>query len=298
MNTRWMVNNLFLAGLAVLATACGPDLKITVADVSWDNYQQAVSFTLENQGDLAASAFNVELALGEGSSIDPGLVHKIYIPGLAPGEKSRFEGLSLRYFLHPENECLGQATSLTFSIDPQNVVVEQDEKNNYRVLNVDPICLPCDEMVRFEDLPSGIEFTPISHIASEGTRFAIGSLEGNSHFGTVRTSLATGWGKSLWLNHVWLQPKLSAPRHYIAFDVVWAEGTVYLEINGDAGGSPYTNAETLNGTIIGGVRLELDSFQNGFGVWHLYGPIHSLKVGGQDLAIDNMLFWKNQINSL
>ena len=285
----------WLAVLALLASSCSPDLAIIQATANWDNVQQSGSFVLVNNGMKTTAPFEVQITLLDETDAVVEVAYTTIINGLGYGEKLEFKNLSLRHLLTPENQCLGQVTQAVFSIDPQNAIQEVDETNNRQAVEVTPIHVACDEMIRFEDLPAGIEFTPISHIASEGMGFAISALPMSGDYATVRSGLAVGNGQVLWLNNVWLQPKLSTPRHFIAFDAGYFGGDIYLEINGDTGASPYPDVAAIDGIVIGGVSVSVSGKPDNPGVWYFNGEIKSFKVGGQELAIDNLLFWTQKI---
>ncbi|MCB9264750.1 MAG: hypothetical protein H6558_06985 [Lewinellaceae bacterium] len=294
MKKKPIVTILAAGALALVVFGCKPDLSLSRASVSWDDNQQAASFILENRGGASASSFDVEILLVEGSVNLPGITHTIPIAGLAAGEKLEFRNLSLRYLLEPGNECLSRITEAIISIDPRNVIAEANENNNRQAVKIPAIQVPCEGMVRFENLASGIEYTPISHIASDGVRFAIRALPDEGAYAAALQGLSLGHGQLLWLNHVWLEPKLCTPFHYISFDAGYYGGDIYLEVNGDTGASPYPDISAIDGITIGGVAVEVSGEGDNPGIWSFSGPINSFKVGGHSLAIDNMIFWRQQ----
>ena len=285
----------WLAALAFLASSCNPDLAIIQATTNWDNVQQSASFVLVNNGMKTTTPFEVQILLLDDSNSVVEVAYSKVINGLGYGEKLEWKHLSFRHLLQPDNQCLSNVTQVVFSIDPQDVIREVDETNNRQAVEAPPIHIACDEMIRFEDLPPGIEFTPISHIASEGMGFTISALPNSGDFATVRSGLDVGHRQLMWLNNVWLQPKLSSPRHFIAFAAGYFGGDIYLEINGDTGASPYPDVAAIDGIVIGGVSVSVSGKPDNPGVWYFNGEIKSFKVGGQELAIDNLLFWTQKI---
>lgn len=281
---------------AILASGCKPDLTAVKATVNWNNAEQSASITIKNRGMVAAAAFDLQVILEEQDpATGPEIVHSITVNGLAAGESLEFRNLSLRHLLRPENDCLGRVAEVVVLLDPVNAIQEWNEGNNRKAVKVPAAVVDCGEMVRFESLAMGIEFTPISHIASDGVGFAIRALPDGGDFATIRRGLPVGNGQVIWLKNVWLEPKLCMPRHYIAFDVGYYGGAVYLEVNGDTGASPYPDIAAIDGITIGGVAIDVGSSEKDIpGVWQFNGVIHSIKIGGQDLAIDNMLFWTQQ----
>ena len=284
-----------VAGLAFLASSCNPDLAVIQATTSWDNVQQSASFVVVNNGMKTTSPFEMQILLLDDSNALVEVAYSKVINGLGYGEKLEWKHLSFRHLLQPDNQCLSKVTQAVFFIDPQDVIREVDETNNRQAVEVLPIHIACDEMIRFEDIPSGINFTPISHIASDGMGFAISALPNSGDFATVRSGLDVGHRQLMWLNNVWLQPKLTTPRHFIAFDAGYFGGAIYLEINGDRGASPYPDVAAIDGITIGGVTVSISGNTDNPGVWYFNGEIKSFKVGGQELAIDNMLFWTQTI---
>ncbi len=282
------------AALAFLASGCGPDLAITRASANLDNVQQSASFVIVNNGAKTTSPFEMEILLLDDAGAVVAVAYQKSINGLGYGEKVELKNISLRHLPSPDNDCLGIVTQAVFSIDPQDVIRELDESNNRRVVKVQQISAVCDEIVRFEALPVGKEFIPISHIASDGISFAIRALPERKGFAMARNDLALGNGQAMWLKNAWLEPRICLPRHYIAFDAGYYGGEIFLEVNGDMGGSPYPNLAAIDGAIIGGVAVEVSGDGDNPGVWQFNGVVNSLKIGGQELAIDNILFWTQQ----
>lgn len=282
------------AALALLASSCGPDLAITQASANLDNVQQSASFAIVNNGAKTTSPFEIEILLLDDAGAVVEVAYRKAISGLSYGEKVALKNISLRHLPTPDNNCLGKVTQVAFSIDPQDVIRELDESNNRRVAEVQPISAVCDEIVRFEALPIGKEFLPISHIASDGIGFAIRALPEGKGFAMIRNDLAVGNGQAMWLKNAWLEPRICLPRHYIAFDAGYYGGNIYLEVNGDPGGSPYPSLAAVDGAIIGGVAVKVSGHGENPGLWQFNGVVNSLKIGGQELAIDNILFWTQQ----
>lgn len=282
------------AALALLAGSCKPDLAAGKVDINWNNSEQSASFVLENKGNLSAAAFDIHIILTEAGASGPGVVCAVRSGGLAAGEKLDIRNLSLRHLLGEENDCGRRIAGAAIVVDPRNEVPESDESNNRQAVNLFPISVPCEEMARFENLDAQIEYAPVSHIASGGVRFAIEALGPEGGAATVRRNLSVGHGQLLCLNNVWLQPKLHTPVRYIAFDAAAAGWPVFLEINGDAGPGPLNGAAAVDGATIGGVSVSVSGDGAAPGSWCFEGEIYSFKVGGRELAVDNMVFWPPQ----
>jgi hypothetical protein len=288
------------AAFALLASSCQPDLTVTNAAVTWDDVQQSVTFTIENNSSTAVSAFDMEAILVENPASMPQMVHMEAISGLGAGEKLEFKNLDLRYLADLGNECLDKVTEVILSVDARNVIVESNEGNNGQVLNVPAIHVPCGNMVRFEDLALNAQYPPGNTFVSDGVTFIVSNLPNSGNQAVVEDKEAFGNGQYMFLNNVWLQPNppVVKPIEYMAFNVKAAGGEVYLEINGDSGPSPFTKVAAIDGIIMGGVEVEVSGNAENPGVWYLRGQILTLKIGGQEVMIDNMLFWSPQTETL
>ena len=76
-----------------------------------------------------------------------------------------------------------------------------------------------------------------------------------------------------------------------------AHGTHVAHIqvaDGDAGPGPLNGAAAVDGATIGGVSVSVSGDGAAPGSWCFEGEIYSFKVGGRDLAVDNMVFWPPQ----
>jgi len=152
-------------------------------------------------------------------------------------------------------------------------------------------------VITFEDLTPADQYYVGDTFTSGGVKmtgaefFWLPSGSTTSGFAAVINPVPTnagGTGNEIWLNNINLDFDLSyAAIEGLSLQYGNSGGNVNLEING-----MFHNANdfsALNGTMFGGVMVSIVDGIDGKGAIFATGPIHTFSIGGQELAIDNVI---------
>jgi hypothetical protein len=159
---------------------------------------------------------------------------------------------------------------------------------------LDDLC-PETDCVDFEDLPlgavhhvgdllvdSGVPVSVEPFVWSDGTVFYGGqAVVGNA-------GLAGGWGLEINTNNVNLAFDFGPdPLKDMFFDFGEYGGNLNIEVNGDF--RNVQNFVDIDGLVIGGTQVKVIGGMGGDrGRVFLFGPVEALRVGGQELWLDNV----------
>ncbi|MEN8128139.1 MAG: PEP-CTERM sorting domain-containing protein [Planctomycetota bacterium] len=150
-------------------------------------------------------------------------------------------------------------------------------------------------VITFENLTVGAEYYVGDTLVSDGVQipgkefFWYPSGSTTTGHVTVQTDgKAGGTGNELWLNNINLDFDFSfAPFAGISFQYGEYGGNVNLEINGVQYNE--NGFAALNGTMMNGVMVTVVEGVDGKGAIFATGLVDTFSIGGQELAIDNVI---------
>ncbi len=144
-------------------------------------------------------------------------------------------------------------------------------------------------VVMFEDLPLTQQYIIGNSFSSDGVEITCTTYDpGATAFAIVQADGdAGGTGNEIWLNNISLDFAFPIdPLYGLSLQYGEYGGDVIFEINGDLHGAAGFSA--LHGTMVGGVMVTVVDIGDK-GAIFATGPISSFSIGGNELAIDNII---------
>lgn len=301
-----MMTHLLLWVLTLLALTGCADLVVKELDVIWDDENKSAKAEIANIGDRDAGNFMVYFNGDENPESPnhrPQVRHNV--PGLNKGESivltADFEPLA-----HPDNNHLGNIYQITVLADPKGMVTEWNENNNSKAAAAGSgsgmACVdfgpPPAAGTQYGNaagntpgavvlvVPNGIEMSvyDFSWIGGGGT-FNSGVIETPpAPFGTGQTLRANN------INYEFDFTNVGFAVSKVEFDYLDLGGFENLSINGQP--APIFAGELTSApSPIGGVNVAVTSTSipgGKRGTVTLTGFIHRIRIGGQELWIDNV----------
>ncbi|MBC7237097.1 MAG: hypothetical protein H5T69_14750 [Chloroflexi bacterium] len=151
-----------------------------------------------------------------------------------------------------------------------------------------PVC------VDFERLAFGARYIVGDYVVDSGAVFGVqpfvladGTFFSGGRVTVAADGLAGGSGQELLLNNVTLSFDLGGPLTGLSLRFGEYGGNLNFEINGEF--YNVANFADLNGLTLGGVLIRVtEGLGHDAGTLRLAGPLHTLRLGGQELALDEI----------
>ena len=150
--------------------------------------------------------------------------------------------------------------------------------------------------INFESPALGASYNVGDAFTDSGATMTIGPFQWSNtnwtsggHATIDDEGLAGGSGQDLTINNVNVGVGFPATPNVVHLRFGEYGGNLNLEVNGDF--QNFNNFADLNGTVIGGASVAVtNGFGNDQGTLMLTGEVHSLAVGGQELAVDEICY--------
>ncbi|NOZ25151.1 MAG: hypothetical protein GXO94_03535 [Nitrospirae bacterium] len=301
---RLRVSALILFLSAVLA-GCAPDLVVKNLDVTWNATDKKATAEIANVGNKDAGNFMVYFN-GDENPVSPNHRPQLRysVPGLAKGG-SVVLNADFAPLAHPDNNNLGNVYKITVLVDPKGMVKESNEDNN-----VKEYLLSAASGVACIDFgpppPAGTSYGSPAGTApgsivltSNGIAMSVYGfrwMSGGGAFNVARIEpppVSFGAGQTIRTNNINLEFDFSG----VGFSVSKVR-LQYLDLGGfenlSVNGQPvpvYAGELTGAPMLLGGVSVVVTSSPvpgGKTGTLVLTGPVQKLRIGGQELWIDNV----------
>ncbi len=160
---------------------------------------------------------------------------------------------------------------------------------------IDDVCPFCKHpegvCADFDDLAAGTEYKVGDAFFTQGYLFTCNEFfwsgAGSTVDGTatvMTAGMAGGSGFDLNLNNINVDIAIDAP--CVSFRYGEYGGNLNLEVNGDF--RNFEDFSVIDGTLIGGVPVDVISLGGGLGMVQFLGPVNQLMLGGQEFFIDDI----------
>jgi hypothetical protein len=150
--------------------------------------------------------------------------------------------------------------------------------------------------LKFSDLTPGTTYnvgdtitTSRTNIVVERFQWSGGAWTSNGRAGVDNRQYAQGTGNDLTTDNTNLNFQFDYPIDSVSFRFGDLGGNINIRVNGNHKNEQ--NFINLNGSLIGGVQMTVDAFQQGnnwYGKVVLDGTINDFAVGGQELWLDDI----------
>jgi hypothetical protein len=307
-STRLPYAAYFLVSVLLLLTSgCAPDLVVEDLNVTWTAAEKKADATIANVGTKDAGEFMVYFNADESPESQnhrPQVNH--HVPGLRKGESIDLSA-DFTPLAHTDNNHLGNVYQITVLADPKDMVKELNENNNTKSIPLQGggVCMdfgPPPSAGTVFGSPANNPGDIVMQTAS-GIRMSVYDfvwVGGGGTFNTARIELPPrpfGNGQTIRTNNINLDFNFAgigflASR--VTLEFLDMGGFENLSVNGQP--VPiYAGELTAVPNSIAGVSISVAStpLSGGKkGTVALTGPVNTLRVGGQELWLDNVCAWQ------
>lgn len=283
---------------------CAPDLVVRDLDVTWDEVNKEAKAEIANIGNKDAGNFMVYFngdENPESTNHRPQVRHNV--PGLAKGASAILEA-DFGPLAHPDNNHLGNIYKIRVLVDPKGMVEESNENNNVKEFAISQgiACVdfgPPPSVSTEYGSPAGNASGDVVLLASNGIKMSVYDFRwtgGGGTFNKARIEMPPrpfGTGQTINTNNINLEfdfTGLGFPVSRVEFQYLDMGGFENISINGqpipvyagELSGVPSpivgTNVTVTSAPVTGGKT----------GTVVVTGLIHKLRIGGQELWLDNI----------
>ncbi len=297
---------IFTLILALLMLTGCADLVVKEVTVNWDSANKQATATIANEGLRDAGNFMVYFNADESPvshNHRPQVRHNV--PGLDRGD-SIVLSADFAPLAHPDNSHLGNVYQVTVLADPKSMVRESNENNNNKTVPLGAgggyACVdfgPPPAAGSQYGNPAGHTSGTVVLLAANGTEMSVHNFRwagGGGTFSSGRIEMPPvpfGSGQTLRSNNLNFEfnfTNIGFTVSKVTFDYLDMGGFENLSVNGQPV-PVYAGELTSTPTPIGGATVAVTSSPvpgGKLGTVTLTGSIQKIRVGGQELWLDNV----------